>query len=43
MNVELFFKTLIQIIEARENVKIEYKIRKKDIGGAESGIFVCRQ
>jgi hypothetical protein len=30
MNVELFFKTLVRIIEARENVKIDFKIKRKD-------------
>lgn len=29
MNVELFFKTLVRIIEAKENVKIDFKIERK--------------
>ena len=30
MNVEIFFETLMRIIETRENVKIDYKIERKD-------------
>ena len=30
MNIELFFKTLMQIIERKENVKICFKIERKD-------------
>lgn len=30
MNVEIFFQTLIRIIETRENVKIDFKIERKD-------------
>ena len=30
MNAELFFETLIRIIETRENVKIDFKIERKD-------------
>ena len=30
MNVELFFETLMRIIETRENVKIDFKIERKD-------------
>ena len=30
MNVEIFFETLMKIIETRENVKIDYKIERKD-------------
>jgi hypothetical protein len=34
MNVELFLETIIRIIEKKENVKIKYKIKKKDMEGA---------
>ena len=30
MNVEIFFEPLMRIIETRENVKIDYKIERKD-------------
>lgn len=30
MNVELFFKTLMQIIENKEKVKISFKIERKE-------------
>lgn len=30
MNVEVFFETLARIIEAKENVKIDLKIERKD-------------
>ena len=30
MDVEKFYQTLVKIIEARENVKIEFKIERKD-------------
>ena len=30
MNIERFFETLIKIVEKKENVKIEYKIKRKD-------------
>ena len=30
MNVEIFLKTLMRIIETRENVKIDFKIERKD-------------
>lgn len=30
MDVELFFRTLMRIIETRENVKIDFKIERKD-------------
>ena len=30
MNVEVFLKTLVKIIETRENVEIDFKIERKD-------------
>ena len=30
MNIELFFKTLMQIIEERENVNIRFKVERKE-------------
>lgn len=30
MNIELFIETLMKIVEKKENVKIEYKILRKD-------------
>ena len=30
MNIEKFFETLMKIVEKKENVKIEYKILRKD-------------
>lgn len=30
VNIEIFFKTLVRIIETRENVKIDFKIERKD-------------
>ena len=38
MDVEKFYQTLAKIIEARENVKIEFKIERKD---DEDGISMC--
>ena len=29
MNVELFFKTLMEIIEEQENIKIEYTLERR--------------
>jgi hypothetical protein len=29
MNIELFFKTLMEFIEEKENVKITYKIERR--------------
>ena len=30
LNIEIFFETLIRIIETREKVKIDFKIERKD-------------
>lgn len=30
MNIEIFFNTLMRIIESKENVKIDFKIKRKE-------------